>query len=350
MGSKPKIARFRRDELKTFWYWINERHSIYLKRKNRKPAPWTKDLILQTYKFTNPFRQLDRVTQEWANRYCSLLGGSKISDKDKYDLRTPDGPSDGDILFHCAMFRLFNWPQTYDALHYMGKWTYDRAIRTLEARKAEGHQIFTGAYIIPNMGLTNPKIDIIAGAVDLIYENRKAFAAYIRQARSMEKTVEVLQIVPTIGPFIAYEIACDLRFTRVLSDATDIMCWANPGPGAMRGIHRLLTGSPKATKPRPDYVAHMRDLLSMAPKHLSADVKACEWPFEMREVEHSLCEFDKYMRVKNGEGRPRSRFKPEPPPPWEELNTLDKSTIRVNADEHEAAVKKFLAKKRRKKS
>lgn len=350
MVKNKAIARFRRDELKVFWYWINERHSIYIKRKERKPAPWTKDLILQTYKFTNPFRQLDRVTQEWVNRYCALLGSDiEVKDADSKSARKIP-PTDGDILFHCVMFRLFNWPHTYDALHYMGKWTYDRAIRTLEARKADGHQIFTGAYIIPNMGLSDPKIDIIAGAVDLVHENRKEFAAYIRHERSMEKTVEVLQLVPTIGPFIAYEIACDLRFTRVLSDATDVMCWANPGPGAMRGIHRLLTGSAKATKPRPDYNAHMRDLLSMADKHLSSAVKACEWPFEMREIEHSLCEFDKYMRVKNGEGRPRSRFKPIPPPPWEELNVLDKSTVRINAAEHEEAVKKFLAKKRRKKA
>jgi hypothetical protein len=34
------------------------------------------------------------------------------------------------------------------------------------------------------------------------------------------------------------------------------------------------------------------------------------WPiWEMREVEHTLCEFDKYMRVVNGEGFPRGRYK-----------------------------------------
>jgi hypothetical protein len=36
-----------------------------------------------------------------------------------------------------------------------------------------------------------------------------------------------------------------------------------------------------------------------------------EWPFEMREIEHSLCEFDKYCRVKFKEGRtPRSIYRP----------------------------------------
>jgi hypothetical protein len=28
----------------------------------------------------------------------------------------------------------------------------------------------------------------------------------------------------------------------------------------------------------------------------------------MRDIEHSLCETDKYLRVKNGEGRPRAKY------------------------------------------
>jgi len=35
----------------------------------------------------------------------------------------------------------------------------------------------------------------------------------------------------------------------------------------------------------------------------------CGWPeWEMRDVEHTLCEFDKYERVRLGEGRPRGVF------------------------------------------
>jgi hypothetical protein len=43
-----------------------------------------------------------------------------------------------------------------------------------------------------------------------------------------------------LGPFLAYEIVTDLRFTALLENAPDIMTWANPGPGAKRGITRLL--------------------------------------------------------------------------------------------------------------
>jgi hypothetical protein len=173
-------------------------------------------------------------------------------------------------------------------------------------------------------------------------------AKYIRWSRSIEQTCEVLQLVPTIGPFIAYEIACDLRYTRILADCTDSNTWANPGPGAKRGIHRLLTGSFKSTGARPDYLAVMRDLLkrSRGRGALGKDVLACEWPFEMREIEHSLCEFDKYMRVKMGEGRPRSRFRPTPGPPWDVDKPIEKASVVLS---HTEAVKKFLSKSKRKK-
>lgn len=297
---------WKKDQLKLFWYWMNERHNIYVKRKAGEKFPWTKDKILREYKFTNVFRQLDRVTEEWTKRYIARLGsGKKLTD--------------GDLVFQCAMFRLFNWPETYDCLHYNMelKWNAKKAIQLLTERQLNDHeQIFTGAYIIPNAGRSDPKIQVICEALQSLYEVRDKLAKQIRKARSMERAVELLSTVPTIGGFIGYEIACDLRHTRILADATDINSWANPGPGAKRGIHRLLTGS--AAKIRGiGYVGAMRNLLMLATDNanprVSTDIRSCEWPFEMREIEHSLCEFDKYMRVKNGEGRPRSRYRPPIP-------------------------------------
>jgi 5-hmdU DNA kinase-like protein len=301
-----KPIKWRKDQLKLFFYWMNERHNIYLKRKAGEKWPWTKDKILREYKFTNVFRQLDRVTEEWTKRYIARLGGAKKL-------------SDGDLLFQCAMFRLFNWPDTYDCLYYnMGaNWNTAKAIKLLTDRQHNDHeQIFTGAYIIPNAGRTEPKVQVICEALDELYKQRDKLAKRIRKARSMERAVEFLETIPTIGGFIGYEIACDLRHTRLLSDATDILSWANPGPGAKRGIHRLLAGSADKLKGL-DYNKHMRALLVLATDRdkpvLGDHIFKCEWPFEMREIEHSLCEFDKMMRVKNGEGRPRSKYRPPIP-------------------------------------
>ena len=292
MRRKPEI-KFREMQLKLFWYWINERHKIYLAKEAKRPWPWTKDKILQNYKFTNPFRQNDRVTIEWTNRYLKL----------------PRGLSYGDIIFQCCMFRLFNWPETYDTLMFgMSKWNRNKAVKLIDQMKKEGKQIFTGAYIVPSLGLSTPKHWMICDILDQIHKDRGKIAEAIRKANSMEAACHVLRQYKSLGPFISYEIACDLRHTKVLNSANDIMSWANPGPGAQRGVHRLITGTHKWKGAKPDYQLAMRRLLEMAPRRLLKGVKTCNWPFEMREIEHSLCEFDKYMRVKMKQGKPRSRY------------------------------------------
>jgi hypothetical protein len=44
------------------WDWIQERHRIYLEKAAGAPPPWTTDEIMQTYRFCNVFRELDKVT------------------------------------------------------------------------------------------------------------------------------------------------------------------------------------------------------------------------------------------------------------------------------------------------
>lgn len=296
--AKP-VPKFKAKQLEFFWYWINERHRIYTLRKADKPWPWTKDKILQTYKFCNVFRQVDRVTEAWATRYAHLMGGVKTIK------RIPDG----DVLFYLCMFRLFNWPQTYDKLYYgiQAKWNKKRAIDLLDEMKKNGEQIFTGAYIVTSGGRSVPKHHVIIETLDAIFKARHVIAKYILKKRSMRKAAKVLTQFNTVGPFVAYEIVCDLRHTRILHDAKDIYTWANPGPGAKRGIHRLITGNHEWKKgEKPDYVACMNWLLKH--KRLKPWTKKCAWPFEMREIEHSLCEYDKYMRVKMGQGKPRSKY------------------------------------------
>lgn len=307
---KPSF-KYKGHKLNAFVNWMNNRHMIYLKRFVEKtPPPWTHDKILREYKFTNVFRQLDRVTLEWTDRFCKLLHRGK-------------GMTDGDLLFHVVMFRLFNWPPTYDKLFYgMRKdWSKEKAIKLLDEMKEKGEQIFTGAYIVTSGGRRDPKHHTIIEALDKFHEMRDDMAYSIKTNATIEGAVEMLQEIDTVGPFVAYEIACDLRFTRILADAKDRFSWANPGPGAKRGIHRLLTGS----KDRPrtkrgqlqliNYTAVMRDLYQYVTKNgvLISGITKGEWPFELREIEHSLCEFDKWERVRNKEGRPRSKFNPAKP-------------------------------------
>lgn len=299
--------------LNVFWYWINERHQIYLNRKAGKPWPWTTDPILQEYKFTNVFRQLDRVTQDWLSRRKVLETA---------------GASDYRLFAHLYVFRMFNLPATYDALLQEGalapagtnvgyRWNERLAVRVLLDRAKRKHQVFTGAYIITNNGQKRSKIEMVCEAITAaIGGSRQIYKTVdpIVARQSIEFAVQHLSTLPMVGHFIGYELASDMRWMKMLRKATDTLTWANPGPGARRGVHRILSGSghlPLTNEQRLefrrtlDYVQIMRELLAESPLCTGGVVP----PLEMRDIEHSLCEFDKYMRVKLGEGRPRSKYR-----------------------------------------
>ena len=56
-----------------FLYWVKERLQIYYSKESNEPKPWTKDTILQQYKFCNVHREHDTVTKwikyNWRDKY-----------------------------------------------------------------------------------------------------------------------------------------------------------------------------------------------------------------------------------------------------------------------------------------
>lgn len=290
--TRQRIPVFVPSQLETFFYWIRERHAIYERRQVGQPWPWTEDEILRKYRFTNPFRTLDRVTKDLFDRLDPHLDIAPL------DL----------LLFNICLFRIFNLTATYDALGgWRRTWNADRAERILALRVQRRERLFTGAYIVMGGGSGVPKYVDILRSCTHIWNEKDRFVREIRTHRSIEQTVRMLCEIKYVGGFVAYEFATDFRHTRLLDDAVDIMTWANPGPGARRGLNRLTGYRLAAKRPVSQMQAEMRHLLEIAPNRLGRDFPR----LEMRDIEHSLCEFDKYQRVHQGEDRtPKKRFRP----------------------------------------
>jgi hypothetical protein len=269
-----------------FWHWISERHRIYLLRQSGAAKPWTADPILQRYKFTNAFRQLDRGTQ-WLTQ--NFLGPF-------------ENASGGLIVGNVAWYRMFNWTGTGERLGWQVDWNTDKIKHTLTRAYYDGEQVFTNAHIIwSEEGI--PKIDAIVNYVANVWKDKDDIAYRAQIENTLEGTFNRLTRYKGIGGFIAYEIVSDLRHTRLLNGARDIMTWANMGPGAKRGLQRL----DMPCKNQKQGVESMQILLSRSQERPNA--LPVGFPeLEMRDIEHSLCEFDKYCRVKFGEGEPRMKF------------------------------------------
>lgn len=298
-----------------FFAFARKRHAIYLARKAGKPrSEWTDDPILQNYRFTNVFRELDRTTI-WFRE----------------NVREPMR-SDPEVLLATVVFRWFNRIETgeiifKDRSSYLHRTPYEQLkheqtagalMQALIAVRPDGPHV-TGSYIIK----TPEGFSKLAGVCrciewfmykivpppSIFHGDYRVAGVKMMQSRlsSLETVWEWLRQHAFLGDFTAYEIVTDLRHTDMLCDAPDIMTWCNPGPGAVRGLNAIHERDVGRTPNKKQTIAEIRDLLVLS---VMPSLWPLEYPdMEMRDIEHTLCEFYKYEKARTGTGRPRQVFR-----------------------------------------
>jgi len=302
------------------WDWINERHAIYLRRRwvagqdylspaareavigNGQPLryAYTDDPILARYRFCNVFRELDRTTI-WIREHW----------------REPHR-GDPSVLFAMAVARAINWPPTLEAIGYPWPWDPGRVYHIMRDRARRGEKVYTGAYVVRG--------DVQRRDPSAPRDNNKPYYTVYTVLNGIAQTLAWGLDPPSLcgtllalwcwlsalpgwgGGFTAYEVVSDLRHTDLLCRAPDIMTWAHAGLGAVRGLNRV-HGRPLHVRPA-DPVGEMRELLAVANGAGSPLASWVPRPLEMRDIEHSLCEMDKYERARLGQGLPRQLFMP----------------------------------------
>ena len=325
LKKKPRnLAECQAQDPMTFWEFIDERHKIYVMRDVGSEFPWTCCPILQTYRFTNVFRELDATTIHLRkNEPHAWSAGTLLHDEHAFK----------SLLFYAVATRWFNRIDVVDKLlwhprnqsedtHVVGHldpefWNHDAVERHLREWRPKGPWV-TGAYIIhtPNGKgwdkLTGVVEDINEIWLDLhnLYERWNEEDQNNWEGVSLEWATNDLTRYRDIGEFMAYEIVSDLRW-NLLKDAPDINTWANPGPGARRGLGWVQEGDPdskrfQGKKANAQCQLAMRDLLVLWLDRRGPTNNGT-LP-EMRDVEHSLCEYDKWRRTHAGLGRPRGKF------------------------------------------
>jgi len=336
-----------------FFAYARARHAIYLRRKAGEEPPWTDDAALGLYRFTNVFRELDRTTIWFRENVRERV----------------DGP---EALLAAVVFRWFNRIQTGEAIFRQPMLTrgnctaFERLVNFTDGVDAMRESIIaycgkgpytTGSYIISSpqgYGKLDGVLECLRQFMDTeqpaLWDGEartigwREFAEVMLANRGMftlEFTWRWLRQHYFMGDFMAYEVVSDLRHTALLDKAPDITTWANPGPGAARGAGRIWHGNQYHFNKHGDKLvlnAHMQELLALSrdaglwpqpgrvPKgydgsyfvsgYIRQEIEnvpgafdAGAWPaWEMREVEHTLCEFDKYERTHLGEGRPRGVY------------------------------------------
>lgn len=280
------------DGRERFFDYCRARYEVLLRRRVGDPWPWCEDKILRRWRFTNVFREDDKTTA-WCRDH----------------IREPlrDDPA---VALATFAFRWFNRISTGQLLlDLLGSdWDPAEARRRLAAHDGP---VVTGAFVVASQRGMN-KADGIVHGIELFRELYGGRGQELLRYDTLEACHSALMEVPYMGPFGAYEVVTDLRHTMYLDTAPDINTWCNMGPGAARGIGRVLHGDPDHYSRFND--PHCCEML-LGARELLAEAHGGAWPgewptWELREVEHNLCEFDKYERIRLGEGRGKRRYTP----------------------------------------
>ena len=264
--------------LEVMKYWMAEREKIKLAKESGITKPWTMDPILQHFKFCNVRREDDRVTRwfaaNWRNEFYW------------------DSPN---FIPAMILGRTINWPMTLGHLGFPHKWDYDVMLSKLDEIQGKGEKVYTGAYMITAGPPGVRKNEWVLGNADSYFTNIPVVdPKSIR--RSWECLIEAKY--PCVGPFIAGQVIADLKQTKHLKEATDWYTWAAIGPGSARGLNRLWGRDLNYSLSQNQGLFEMREVRQTLRRE-----DLC-----LQDIQNCLCEFDKYMRVKLGQGKPRAGY------------------------------------------
>lgn len=282
-----------------FVAFVRERELVRQRKEAGLPKPWTKDPILQQYKFCNVYREDDTVTRWVMAR-----------------IRKPFATHPHLWFMLCAA-RQINWPDTLQELivdqrgawpSIAGTWKPEVMRQVMLNRAVRGDKVYTGAYMLrgpiqgdPSGHQDKPRYTAYRVLLPL-WEQRGKLAPRLRG--SLAEAHEAFSGFHGWGDFLVGQVIADLKYTAWLRKAPDWYDWAVLGPGSTRGLNRVMGEPLKHVWDSREGLNALLDLRQL----LMREVKELPRRLCLQDVQSCLCETDKYLRVQNNEGRPRSLY------------------------------------------
>ncbi|KAL1720397.1 hypothetical protein EV715DRAFT_250441 [Schizophyllum commune] len=296
-------------EFNLLWYWLAERQDIYDRRRQGLPRDqWTDDPLLQHGWFCNAYRILDRE--------CQFLVREVIE---------KGSQEPAEICFRVLLYDIFTRSSTYQLLaEHFAPLSYKTFDPVTFADYLRGHEgLYTRAFqktSAPDKSRPHlPRLDAHLEELEKWIKDD-----VLHRIANREKVTDVFDYFfgqPGWAEFKAYQLTLNLSYTPLVNfHANDLVV---PGPGARAGLKRMFGASMDAAV-RDDPRAYMRALLWMTRtqdehfQRLGLRFARLEGrPLEAADIEHAVCELEKYAR--NGSRirpyKPASDHPPPLPPP-----------------------------------
>ena len=311
-----------------YWRFAGRRQRILERRLAGSTPPWTDDPILARHRFTNPYRLSDRVSQYLLRRV-------------QYDRPRPVTT----IILRTLLFKVFNRIDTWESLvAAVGEPTtarFDPAQyeAVLSDLRKSGRRIYSPAYIVPN-----PPFDAVAKHGNhlrlIAWLIERGVVDNLARAGSLRRLFEILQAVPSFGPFLAFQYAVDINYSAATVDGESGFVVA--GPGAKDGLRKCFASLPAGSE-------HDAILWVAETQHDHFGRLGIEFPFlagralQPIDCQNLFCEVDKYARIshphitgRSGRTRIKQVFEPTGREPLAPLFVPPKWTPGSGTDREEA--------------
>jgi hypothetical protein len=282
--TKPKLSI----AYNTYWKFASERQNIFFKRFNGESFPWTKDKILNEYKFTNVYRATDRVSQYLIKNV--IYKGSQKPEE---------------VFFRLILFKIFNRISTWEVLEFeLGKisfedYSFERYDKVLSEVFQNRIPIYSAAYIMASGRSSFGYEKKHQNHLRLIEKMIKEKVPYkLQHCKSMYEAYSLLHSYPTIGDFLAYQYVTDINYSTLTNFSE--MEFVKAGPGAKDGILKCFKDFGDYSFE--DIIKLMADNQETEFERLNLDFKNL-WGrnLQLIDCQNIFCEVGKYARVAHPE-------------------------------------------------
>lgn len=267
-------------------YWIEEREGIRLRKESGQPKPWSTDPIFQTTYFTNIHREDDKVTR-W-------LRANWLVDDKNYE-------------FAMVLARLVNKPSTLSMIGYPyygnGLASVLNRVRVADFTcQMEDIPFWGSAYVVTTHGQRMSKLQYLLNVLEGAHRVlplptlQGGCAAYHSAFKRLEG----------FSDFMAAQIVADLKNTAFhpLAKAPDWHTFVAPGPGSKKGMNYFFGLEPERSMSTAAFVDGIKEI-----RHGLEDLNNTHiYDMCNQDLQNCLCEFSKYMRIRNGTGRSKRKY------------------------------------------
>lgn len=288
---------------KDFFQFVFDRQLVWYNRFCDNQIPWTQDMVLKRYKFCNVYRELDKGTAYIIEKLKDI-GDRKI------------------IFQNVVFYRFFNKYNLYEDLNIniikeFGSKQSKILIKKFDNLKKIGKTIFNDAYLISGNKTNEAKHIFILKNLQKFFEeqNLEKIINRIAFIKTPQESLEIIKEIPSVGNFLAYEIWVDLTYFNFFKSSWTDNDFVNIGPGAKWGLE-LIYNKKLKSKELLEKIYHLYNVQKKYFDKIKKENKSwldicyekcfSNYPYlSIRNIEHSLCEFRKYLRLKEGLGKKR---------------------------------------------